>query len=119
MTEPAPKKPFDRKQLAGPIVFALVALIGLILFFTRDARADEAFVAACMSGDGASQKTCACLDKVANKTLNEQMRGYVTLSMSKPSTFAAKSAKNDLPGLDYKAWTAFSRAGVAECGYGE
>lgn len=119
MTDPAPKKPFDRKQLAGPIVFALVALFGLILFLTRDARADEAFVAACMSGDGGSEKTCSCLDKVAGRTLTEPMRGYVTLSMSKPDTFAAKAAKNELPGLDYKAWTAFSRAGVAECGYGE
>ncbi len=119
MTEPESKEPFDKRRLVGPIVFLAVAMLGVILFLTREARADEAFVAACMAGDGASQQTCSCLDKVADKTLSPQMRGYVTMSMSRPNEFAAKSSRNELPGLDYTAWTAFSRAGVAECGYGE
>lgn len=119
MTEPEPKKPFDRRQLAGPIVFAVVVILGLILFFTRDARADEGFVAACMAGDGGSQTTCVCLDGVAAKMLSAQMRGYVVLSMSKPQVFASRAQKNDLPGIDYGAWTEFTRRGTEQCGYGQ
>lgn len=119
MSEPDPKKPFDRRQLAGPIVLAIVVLFGIILFLTREARADEAFIAACMAGDGGSRQTCICLDDVAGKTLSAQMRGYVVLSMSQPQVFAARAQKNELPGIDYRAWTDFTRKGTEQCGYGQ
>jgi hypothetical protein len=95
--------------LSGSFAFAAI-LPGAAL---ADAKAD--YMAACMQASGDNTELCTCKTEQAEKLVDADMMGYITLALKEPATFTTMINEGKVPEAVVKKWPFYVRDSNKAC----